>query len=625
MIRSLKEMTETGPGMSRAWVVRIAGVALLALLLMVLAACADDPTATPVPTATPEAEPQPTTIADIAVGDGRFGTLVAALQAADLVETLQGEGPFTVFAPTDDAFAKLPAGTVESLLADIPALTDVLLYHVVAGNVMAADVVTLDSADTVQGGPVAITVDGNTVRINESTVLITDIEASNGVIHVIDTVLLPPEPERSQDPAATATPVPTATPEAEPQPTTIADIAVGDGRFGTLVAALQAADLVETLQGEGPFTVFAPTDDAFAKLPAGTVESLLADIPALTDVLLYHVVAGNVMAADVVTLDSADTVQGGPVAIAVDGNTVRINDATVLITDIEASNGIIHVIDTVLLPPQELGTIAEVAVANGRFGTLVAALQAAGLVETLLGEGPFTVFAPTDDAFAKLPEGTVESLLADVPALTEILLYHVVTGRVEAADVVALDSADTVQGAEVSISVDGNAVMVNDAQVIITDIEASNGVIHVIDSVLLPPQELGTIVDIAVGDGRFGTLVAALGVAGLVETLQGEGPFTVFAPTDNAFAKLPAGTVESLLADIPALTEVLLYHVVAGNVMAADVVTLDSAATVQGAEVSISVDGDTVRINDATVLIADVEASNGVIHVVDSVLIPAKQ
>ena len=492
MIESLKEMTETGSDMSRAWVVRMAGVALLSLLLTVLAACADDPT--PAPTATPEPEPQPMTIVDIAAGDGRFGTLVAALQAAELVETLSGAGPFTVFAPTDDAFAKLPEGTVESLLTDIPALTDVLLYHVVSGGVMAADVVTLESAETVQGAEVSIAVEGDAVMVNDARVLITDIEASNGVIHVIDTVLLPPQPDRTQVRAATAAPAPTATPEPEPQPMTIVDIAAGDSRFGTLVAALQAADLVETLQGEGPFTVFAPTDDAFAKLPEGTVESLLADIPALADVLLYHVVAGNVMAADVVALQSAATVQGGSVAIAVDGNSVRINDARVLITDIEASNGVIHVIDTVLLPPRELGTIAEIAAADGRFGTLVAALQAADLVETLNGEGPFTVFAPTDDAFAMLPEGTVDALLADIPALTDVLLYHVVAGRVTAADVVALESALTVQGGSVAITVDGGTVMVNDAQVIITDIEASNGVVHVIDSVLLPPTASGSTV-----------------------------------------------------------------------------------------------------------------------------------
>jgi uncharacterized surface protein with fasciclin (FAS1) repeats len=138
---------------------------------------------------------------------------------------------------------------------------------------------------------------------------------------------------------------------------------------------------------------------------------------------------------------------------------------------------------------QEAQNIVEIAVNDGRFETLVTALTATGLDETLRGDGPFTVFAPTDDAFNALPDGTIEALLDDTETLSNILLYHVVSGKVMAADVVNLDSAETVLGESVDINVSGETVMVNDAQVIITDIEASNGVIHVIDSVLLPPAE----------------------------------------------------------------------------------------------------------------------------------------
>ncbi len=145
-----------------------------------------------------------------------------------------------------------------------------------------------------------------------------------------------------------------------------------------------------------------------------------------------------------------------------------------------------------LLPPsEEANTIVDVAVADGRFTTLVAAVEAAGLVETLSGEGPFTVFAPTDDAFAALPAGTVESLLLpeNKQQLTDILLYHVVSGKVMAADVVNLTSATTVLGKDLTITVKDGKVFLNDTvEVIITDVEASNGVIHVIDAVLLPPQ-----------------------------------------------------------------------------------------------------------------------------------------
>jgi len=320
-----------------------------------------------------------------------------------------------------------------------------------------------------------------------------------GLLLVVSLVLAACAPAATPTPAPepTAMPEPTATPE--PELADIVDTAVADGRFTTLVAAVQAAELVDTLKGEGPFTVFAPTDDAFAALPEGTLDSLLLpeNKQQLTDILLYHVVAGKVMAADVVGLTSAPTVLGQDVAINVDMGNVYLNESVqVIITDIETSNGVIHVIDAVLLPPtdetaSESNTIVDVAVADGRFTTLVAAVQAAELVETLSGEGPFTVFAPTDDAFAALPAGTLDSLLLpeNKQQLTDILLYHVVSGKVMAADVVGLTSAPTVLGADITITVrDGNVFLNDTVQVIITDVEASNGVIHVIDAVLLPPQ-----------------------------------------------------------------------------------------------------------------------------------------
>ena len=163
-----------------------------------------------------------------------------------------------------------------------------------------------------------------------------------------------------------------------------------------------------------------------------------------------------------------------------------------IVPDVEASNGLIHVIDTVLLPPSmqaEAGQdIVEVAVADGRFTTLATALTEAGLVETLQGEGPYTVFAPTDEAFANLPEGALEALLADPEQLTAVLLYHVVAGEVPSSEVVTLTEAETVQGEPVQIRVEDGKVFINDAEVILTDVEASNGVIHVIDTVILPPS-----------------------------------------------------------------------------------------------------------------------------------------
>jgi len=444
------------------------------LATLVLGACA--PIATPMPTAEtaslPEPEPTvvslPKTIVDIAIEDGRFTTLVAAVQAADLVDTLQGEGPFTVFAPTDDAFAKLPKGTLEDLLKpeNKQMLTDILLYHVVAGKVMASDVSALTEAMTVLGKNVAVKVESGKVFINDAEVVISDIEASNGVIHVIDTVILPPTEEQVMD---------------------IIDTAISDGRFTTLVAAVQAAGLVDTLKGEGPFTVFAPTDDAFAKLPAGTIDELLKpeNKQQLSDILLYHVMIGKVMAESVTDGLIADSALGTSLFFKLDMGNAYVNEAKIIITNIETSNGVIHVIDTVILPKD----IVDAALFN-KFETLAAALQAADLVDTLKGEGPFTVFAPTEEAFKSLPEGTLASLLLpeNKMTLSNILLYHVLGSKVLAADVVKLESADTVLGQPVSIKVENGKVFINDSEVVVTDIKTTNGVIHVINAVLLPAQ-----------------------------------------------------------------------------------------------------------------------------------------
>ena len=278
--------------------------------------------------------------------------------------------------------------------------------------------------------------------------------------------------------------------------------------------------------------------------------------------------------------------------------------------------------------------IVDTAVGAGSFKTLVAAVKAAGLVDTLKGKGPFTVFAPTDEAFAKLPKGTVETLLKkeNLGKLKEILTYHVVSGDVRSGAVVKLTEAPTVQGGKIRIKVDGDNVMFNDSKLLKADIACSNGVIHVIDTVLIPGQESGTktakkadIVDTAVGAGSFKTLVAAVKAAGLVETLKGDGPFTVFAPTDEAFAKIDKDTIAMLLKpeNKEKLQSILTYHVVAGDVRAADVVKLKSAKTVNGQEVKIKItDKKGVMIDGANVIKTDIECGNGVIHVIDAVIMP---
>jgi transforming growth factor-beta-induced protein len=288
----------------------------------------------------------------------------------------------------------------------------------------------------------------------------------------------------------------------------IVDVASNASQFSTLVAAVKAADLVSTLQGSGPLTVVAPTNAAFEALPAGVLSKLLLPVnkPELVKILKYHVVSGNNNSAALTAVansaspaNEVATVEGSKLKFTVSGTSLKINaNTTVTAANISATNGIVHQIDTVLLPPtfsvsslkdEVSNNIVQTAVAAPSFSTLVAAVKAAGLVDTLSGTGPFTVFAPTNDAFAKIPADVLAKLLLpeNKDALVKVLTYHVVAGKVDAAAVVKLTSAKTVQGSNVKIAVVDGKVKLNDnTTVLTTDIQTSNGIIHSIDSVLLP-------------------------------------------------------------------------------------------------------------------------------------------
>ena len=547
------------------------------------------------------------TVVDIVVGSPDHNTLEAAVIAAELADDLSGAGPFTVFAPTDAAFAALPAGTVDALLADpTGALSSILLYHVLGLQALSTELVDGMIVTTLQGDDIMVTINADGVFINDAQVTVADISATNGVVHVIDAVLLPPV-------------MPT---------NSIMDIVTNSADHNTLEAALLASGLNETLANPGDFTLFAPTDAAFAALPAGAVDALLTDpFGALVNVLLYHALGGTALSTDLSDGLMVTTLQGQNVTVTINANGVFINDAQVIIADIMADNGVVHVIDAVLLPPAApTNTILDIVVNSADHNTLEAAVLAAGLQGALAGPGPLTVFAPTDAAFAALPAGTIETLLADpTGALTQVLLYHAVAGVAMSTDLSDGMMVETLQGQDVTVTINANGVFINDAQVIIADIMADNGVVHVIDAVLVPqePSIPTTVVDIIVNSPDHTTLETAVIAAGLADDLSGDGPFTVFAPTDAAFAALPASLIAELLADPTGqLTQILLYHVVAGEALSTSLSNGQTIATLQGQDVTVSITGGNVFINNAQVTVADLVADNGVVHVINAVLTP---
>ena len=402
---------------------------------------------------------------------------------------------------------------------------------------------------------------------------------------------------------------------------TVVDIIVNSADHNTLETAVIEAGLAGTLSGDGPFTVFAPTDAAFDALPAGTVDALLMDpMGDLTDILLYHVLGADVRSSDLVDGQMATTINGKDVTVIINNNGVFINNAQVTVVDLVADNGVVHVIDAVLIPPTT--TVVDVIVNSPDHNTLEAAVLAAELAGTLSGDGPFTVFAPTDAAFDALPEGTLDALLMDpMGDLTDILLYHVLAGDVRSSDLTDGQMATTINGKDVTVTINNNGVFINDAQVTVADIVTDNGVVHVIDAVLLPPRI--TVVDIIVNSPDHNTLEAAVLAAELAGTLSGDGPFTVFAPTDAAFNALPEGTLDALLMDpMGDLTDILLYHVLGADVRSSDLTDGQMATTLNGKDITVTIDNNGVFINDAQVTVADIVTDNGVVHVIDAVLIP---
>lgn len=443
-------------------------------------------------------------IVDTAIAAESFSTLVTALQATELDTVLADETKtFTVFAPTDTAFNELGTDTINALLGDTDALSNILLYHVFADTAvngetaisLAGNTITMANGDD---AAIVLSEDGN-LFINQSQVIVTDVVASNGIIHVIDAVLTPAQ----------------STPADEPGPSmNIVETAVAAGSFTVLAEALGATGLIDTLSNpDETFTVFAPTDDAFAKLPEGTLEALLADPDALSNVLLYHVIGGAAIdSTTAISLagENATMANGDEVAISLREGALFINDSAVTSADVLASNGIIHVIDSVLLPPSDMaeeppqpspepaptvtapqGTILALAQGNADFSTLAAAISVAGL-DGALGhpDDIYTVFAPTNAAFAALGQSTIDALIADPDALENVLRMHIIPGTVvDAETALSLVGYDIQSGNGGILKLSQNEageLLINGVRIVATDIQAVNGIVHVLDAVILP-------------------------------------------------------------------------------------------------------------------------------------------
>ncbi|WP_428194522.1 fasciclin domain-containing protein [Deinococcus saxicola] len=795
----------------------------------------------------PVAKPAPTcmSIAQIVTSDSNFSTLATAVEAAGLTETLQG-GSYTVFAPTNAAFAKLPSDTLAAVLNDPEALKNILLYHVVPGKVTAKQVMGMTSGKTAQGTSFLVTISGGKVMIDNATVTKADVVACNGIVHVIDTVLMPAPvataepvmeeaapaaempaaetpatempapaeepvaeaaPEMPMAPAAAsiadipalplsgataATPAPvveapavveapvatdtttttdtatttdtvaTDTAAAEMSTNSLYDVIVADDRFSTLRDLLSDAGITDILM-DNEYTIFAPTNEAFAAVDPETLALIASDPNTLQQVLLYHIVTGKMTADQVSAESQIRSLEGSNLAVKKDGDTQMVGEAKVAGSVDTADNGVIYVIDKVLLPPTlklpAPPTPAEAPVAaapapaapapaapapaapapaapapaapapaapapaapapaapasaapasaapvpapapapapvpvatapatttvtgaetlvsrlqgEAQFSTLLSLLQTAELTTSLMASD-VTLFAPTNDAFAKLPKATLDRLMADKALLKQVLSFHVVTGRVtdtmlQGNQLRSLEGSSLdlqTKAGVLSIGVLNNQDIIG-ATVNVTPIIVGNSAVYPISSVLIPPGlTLGSAAPAAApaaaapatpapvavlpaapvsptpaavtgamtleqrlaSESQFSTLLSLLQTAGLTTPLMASD-VTLFAPTNDAFAKLPKATLDALMADKALLKQALSFHVVTGRVMEADLKgtqlrslegsSLDLKDTAGMLMVGVLNNGD---ITGATVNVTPIIVGNSAVYPINAVLI----
>ena len=414
----------------------------------------------------------------------------------------------------------------------------------------------------------------------------------------------------------------TPDPEPEPGEPNLVELAQSDENFSTLVSLVVDLDLVDVLANE-ELTVFAPTNAAFEAI-SDIIPNLSNE--DLAEIVTYHLVAGTVLSSDLGAQQDVEMVQGERTLIQASAAGVRINNrADVVEADLVASNGVIHAIDTVILPTQyrvaiEGPSLVEVAQEAGAFNTLLNLTETVGLTTTLQFLGPYTAFAPTDEAFDTLFESVDPASLTG-EQIAFILTYHVLAGAEVTSDM--LEPTQTVETAAtepIYITADDAGVRVNGSSNVVTpDVDAANGVIHVVDQVLLP-NAFTPVTGVIAKNYMLSTLLAvAAERPAIVEALSDPtAELTVFAPTNEAF--------EAALAAFPDLTddqitEILTYHVLASAVFSSDLSDGATVETLQGEEIVVSL-GDEVLINDSEVIVVDLAGSNGVVHIIDAVLVP---
>ncbi|XP_040838232.1 transforming growth factor-beta-induced protein ig-h3 [Ochotona curzoniae] len=503
---------------------------------------------------------------------------------------MEGPGSFTIFAPSNEAWGSLPAEVLDSLVSNVNIeLLNALRYHMVDRRVLTDELKHgMSLTSMYQNSNIQIHHYPNgIVTVNCARLLKADHHATNGVVHLIDKVI------------STVT-------------NNIQQIIEIEDTFETLRAAVAASGLNVLLESEGQFTLLAPTNEAFEKIPAETLNRILGDPEALKDLLNNHILKSALCAEAIVAGMSLETLEGTTLEVGCSGDMLTINGKPIISNkDTLATNGVIHHINELLIP-DSAKTLSELA-AGSDVSTTIDLFEKAGLGPHLSGNERLTLLAPLNSVFEEGAPPIDDSTKS-------LLLNHIVKDQLASKHLYHGQTLDTLGGRKLRVFVYRNSLCIENSCIAAHDKKGRYGTLFTMDRILSPP--MGTVMDVLKGDNRFSMLVAAIQSAGLTETLNREGVYTIFAPTNEAFQALPPGELSKLMGNTKELSNILKYHVGEEILVSGGIGTLVRLKSLQGDKLEVSSKNNTMSVNKEPVAECDIMATNGVVHAVTSLLQP---
>uniref|UniRef100_A0A671Q3E0 Transforming growth factor-beta-induced protein ig-h3-like n=1 Tax=Sinocyclocheilus anshuiensis TaxID=1608454 RepID=A0A671Q3E0_9TELE len=510
-------------------------------------------------------------------------------ERANLQEEIEGPGSFTFFAPSNEAWAALPTEILDALVSNVNIeLLNALHYHMINKRLTSDDLKHGTSFSSMyQDFDVHIHHYSNgIVTVNCARLVKTDQHATNGIVHVVDRVIT----------AIT---------------NNVNSLIDTDDDLDTLRTAVAAAGLTSLLENEGSYTIFAPTNEAFEKIPPETLTRILGDPVSLKDLLNYHILKNLHCSESIVAGTPLETLQGTVLEVGCNGEEMTINGkAIVTQRDKLGTNGVIHYVNELLIP-DSAKTLLELA--EGSVVTASKLFKDAGLTDHLIGSEAVTLLAPLNDAFK-------DKSLAMTPDMKKLLRNHILKEKFSSKSLYHGQELETLGGLKLRVFVFRNRLCIENACIAAHDKNGRFANMFIVDKLLTPP--MGTVMDVLKADDRFSTLVGAIQRAGLTELLNEKGAYTFFAPTNAAFSAMPPADLNKLMRDPKELANLLRYHIGEEFLVSSAVTSHTRMKPLTGDKLELGALNSTLYVNRVPVVEADLMATNGVVHAVDVIVKP---